>query len=107
MTAALTIGARVCIPAHSVTGRIVTYSGEAPHRQVSIELADGSIMTVREADVADDDTPPPPVPEPGHVLDLVVFARDLARRTQHATTEECQALNALARGYLFATGRSP
>ncbi|MBX9634504.1 MAG: hypothetical protein K2X44_05930, partial [Magnetospirillum sp.] len=76
----------------------------------SVELADGTIMTVREADVvASTETVPtePPPPAPGQAIDLIVFASVLARRTGNLTTDEGNALNQLARAYLIAMGRRP
>lgn len=110
MSQSLIIGTHVQVPAHRMAGVVVTLAGEAPDRRVGVETTDGSIITVRESDVVVDGTAPPPAPPPpapGHALDLVVFARDLVRRTQHLRGDEAQAVCQLARAYLIAMGRRP
>lgn len=105
---AISIGTHVRIPGHGVAGIVATFTGDARERLVSVELADGTIMPVREADVVINDDPPPadpPAPQPGQAIDVIVFARDLARRTQNLTSDESRALNQLARAYLVAMGR--
>lgn len=103
----LTIGMAVKIPAHRLSGAIATMWGLAPDRRVSIETPDGTIVTVAEAEIecaASEPAAQPPPQQPTG-LDLVMFARDLARRTAQSTSDECRALNGLARAYLVCQGR--
>lgn len=111
MNTPLSIGQRVKIPAHRLSGAITTWYGEAPDRRISVELPDGTIMNVAECDLALVDTALPPEPAaatapiPSEDFDLVTFARVLAQRTQHVASEEGRSLNRLARAYLVCQGR--
>lgn len=65
MTAPITIGAHVRLPAHAAAGTVVAYAGEAPDRFVTIQLEQDGIMIVGEGELVVDAAeivPAPPKP---------------------------------------------